>query len=116
MTNVIDDPLKRYGARDQQARDQLLETSEPEVPPRAGIASFINLPRCGAKTRGGKPCSRIGNSRNGRCHLHGGRAGGPSGARNGNYRHGNATKEAVAQRRAARKLLREAARMLRGDQ
>jgi hypothetical protein len=60
---------------------------------------FVAMPRCGAKTRGGKPCKRIGNKRNGRCRLHGGRAGAPSGERNGTWRHGGRSKEATAQRR-----------------
>ncbi|MGS0675512.1 HGGxSTG domain-containing protein [Shewanella sp. 125m-1] len=33
-----------------------------------------NLPKCGAKTRSGKPCQRYGNNTNGRCKLHGGRS------------------------------------------
>lgn len=33
-----------------------------------------NLPKCGAKTRSGKPCQRYGNITNGRCKLHGGRS------------------------------------------
>ncbi len=74
--------------------------------------SFASLPRCGAKTRSGKPCRRAGTKRNGRCKLHGGRAGAPSGERNGQWRHGNETKEATAQRRAVRALLREAAKLV----
>jgi hypothetical protein len=33
-----------------------------------------SLPKCGAKTRSGKPCQRYGNKTNGRCKLHGGRS------------------------------------------
>ncbi len=33
-----------------------------------------SLPKCGAKTRSGKPCQRYGNKANGRCKLHGGRS------------------------------------------
>ena len=79
-----------------------------------GTDPFANMPRCGAKIRAGTPCQRIGNSRNGRCILHGGRAGAPSGDRNGRWKHGNATKEAIAQRRLVRALLREAVDLLRG--
>lgn len=32
---------------------------------------------CLAKTRSGNPCQRAGNSKNGRCHLHGGKSTGP---------------------------------------
>ena len=40
--------------------------------------------------------------------MHGGAkgSGAPRGERNGNYRHGHRTKEAIAQRRAARVLAR----------
>jgi hypothetical protein len=76
---------------------------------------FGLMPRCGAKTRSGKPCRRIGNLRNGRCKLHGGRAGAPLGKRNGAWRHGNETKEAKAQRLTIRTLLRNADNLLRGD-
>ena len=75
---------------------------------KSGTDLFANMPRCGA----GTPCQRIGNSRNGRCILHGGRAVAPSGDRNGRWRH--ATKEAIAQRRMVRALLREAGVLLRG--
>ena len=76
---------------------------------------FAVMPRCGARTRGGKPCRRIGNKRNGRCKLHGGRAGAPSGKRNGAWRHGGRSKEAADQRKAIRTLLREATQLLRRD-
>jgi len=35
----------------------------------AGINPFNRLPRCGAKTRNGGTCGRVGNARNGRCHF-----------------------------------------------
>ena len=38
--------------------------------------------------------------------------GAPGGVRNGNYRHGNWTKEAIEQRRQTAELLREAREML----
>lgn len=74
---------------------------------------FATMPRCNAKTRSGTPCQRIGNKRNGRCKLHGGRAGAPSGERNGAWRHGGRSKEATARRRATRGLLHEAQELLR---
>jgi hypothetical protein len=46
--------------------------------------------------------------------LHGGRAGAPAGEKNGRWKHGNETKEAKAQRRMIRALLREAGSFLRG--
>ena len=74
---------------------------------RPSTDPFTVMPRCGARTRSGKPCQRIGNARNGRCMLHGGRAGAPSGPRNGNWRHGGATKQAGEQKAAIRALLRQ---------
>jgi len=40
--------------------------------------------------------------------MHGGNAGAPSGKRNGNYRHGFYTKEALGEMAMLRRLLREA--------
>jgi glucans biosynthesis protein len=57
--------------------------------------------RCGARTRNGVPCQKPALSEKTRCQLHGGRAGAPSGKRNGNYRNGQYTKEAIASRREA---------------
>ena len=63
-------------------------------------------PRCLAKTRRGTPCQR-GAMPNGRCNLHGGKStGAPTGERNGNYKHGHYTKEAIAERRVISELLR----------
>jgi hypothetical protein len=36
---------------------------------KQGTDPFANMPRCGAKTRAGTPCQRIGNSRNGTVNL-----------------------------------------------
>jgi hypothetical protein len=77
---------------------------------------FESMARCGAKTRNGKPCRRIGNMQNGRCKLHGGGAGAPLGQQNGAWRHGNQTKEAKAKRQSIRTLLREATKLLRDRQ
>ena len=69
-------------------------------------------PRCGAKTRSGKPCRAPAVTGRRRCRMHGGApgSGGPLGKRNGNYRHGGytkATKLAVRRLRAWAKLARE---------
>jgi hypothetical protein len=62
--------------------------------------------RCGAKTRNGTPCQKPALSGKERCQLHGGRAGAPSGMRNGNFKHGRYMKEAVTARRAAKARIR----------
>jgi hypothetical protein len=46
------------------------------------------------------------------CRFHGARGGGPKGDRNGAYKHGLHTAEAVAERRAVSMLLRQAQRGL----
>ena len=45
--------------------------------------------------------------------MHGARGGGPSGSRNGRYRHGQWTKEAYAERRYLSDLLRESSDLIR---
>lgn len=57
--------------------------------------------RCGAKTRAGTPCQKPALTGKTRCQLHGGRGGAPSGKRNGNYRTGKFTKEALRERSEA---------------
>jgi len=71
-----------------------------------GPGLFANLPRCEAKNRGGTPCQRPAGP-NGRCYYHGGApgSGAPRGTRNGNYRHGHFTKEAIEERRQASALI-----------
>ncbi len=68
--------------------------------------------RCGARTRHGSACRRPALRGKNRCQLHGGKSTGVKGERNGNYRDGRYTKEAIANRRAAnvrvRGLIREA--------
>jgi hypothetical protein len=63
--------------------------------------------QCGARTRAGAPCRAPKIAGKSRCRMHGGAAGSgaPKGERNGNWRHGRFTCEAVAERRAARGLL-----------
>lgn len=63
-------------------------------------------PRCGAKTRSGRPCEGPAMP-NGRCRMHGGSSpGAPKGKANGNYKTGRYTCEAVAERRFLTDLLR----------
>jgi hypothetical protein len=65
--------------------------------------------RCGAKTRSGTPCRSPAVSGKRRCRMHGGApgSGGPKGARNGNYKHGRYTVEAIASGRWMRRQTRE---------
>jgi hypothetical protein len=57
---------------------------------------FVNIPRCGAKTRGargGRPC-RSPAMANGKCRLHGGKSpGAPLGEQHPNFKTGRYTKQ-----------------------
>jgi hypothetical protein len=66
-------------------------------------------PRCGAKTRSGRPCRSPAVAGRKRCRMHGGapESGGPKGARNGNYKHGRYTADAIASRRWVSEKIRE---------
>ncbi|WP_460449608.1 HGGxSTG domain-containing protein [Alsobacter sp. SYSU BS001988] len=68
-----------------------------------------NAPRCGARTRAGQPCQKAALRGKKRCRLHGGApgSGGPSGNRNGAFRHGLATRTETEARRALSTLLRD---------
>jgi hypothetical protein len=72
-------------------------------------------PRCGARTRSGNPC-RSPAMPNGRCRMHGGASpGAPRGERNGMWRHGLRSAEAIERRRrkaAEMRSLRQAIREL----
>ena len=68
---------------------------------------MLSSPRCGAKTRSGKPCMSpaVGKKR---CRMHGGAPG--SGAPRGNknaLKHGLYTREAIEERRQLRTLMRQ---------
>jgi uncharacterized protein YjcR len=62
---------------------------------------------CGARNRKGQPCRRRP-MRNGRCHLHGGKSPGPPKGNRNALKHGYYTREAIAERKARRQMLRAA--------
>src|SRR6516165_8211818 len=68
---------------------------------------FQTARQCGSRTKSGKPC-RSPATKKGRCRLHGGArgSGAPAGERNGQYRHGERTKGAIAERRKFSALLK----------
>jgi hypothetical protein len=64
-------------------------------------------PRCKARSkRTGKPCRAPAVRGYRVCRMHGARGGAPKGKRNGNYRHGGKTKEAIASMHEVRELIR----------
>ena len=75
---------------------------------------MIASPRCGAKTRTGTPCQSPAVRGKKRCRMHGGAAG--SGAPKGNQnalKHGEYTRERLAERKILRQLMRDAQETLR---
>ena len=72
------------------------------------VYPFQKSPRCGATSkRMGERCKAPAVRGWTVCRFHGARGGGPRGERNGMYRHGLFTKEAVEERRLLRELLRQ---------
>jgi hypothetical protein len=68
-------------------------------------------PRCGARTRAGKSCRRPPIRGRKRCRLHGGLSpGAPHGLKNGNFKNGDWTAEAIEERKWLRSLVRSFAR------
>jgi glucans biosynthesis protein len=79
------------------AMDQSLKTR---------IENLRGAPRCGARTRAGTPCQRPALRGRKRCRLHGGLSpGAPRGAKNGNYKNGDWTAEAIEERKWLRSLV-----------
>jgi len=70
------------------------------------LTLLTNAPLCGAKTRAGTSCRCPALRGKTRCKLHGGKSVAVMGERNGNWKHGNDTREAVALRRQAGRVLK----------
>lgn len=71
--------------------------------------------KCGAKTRCGSACRSPAIKGKTRCRMHGGAlgSGAPSGKRNGAFRYGEHTREAIAERRMLSALVAECRMMVR---
>ena len=67
---------------------------------------------CNARTRSGNSCRRLGNVKNGRCHLHGGKSTGPrtdegrQRIAKAHYKHGRRSKSYVQQQHRLKSELR----------
>lgn len=79
------------------------------------LANLAKALRCGARTRTGRPCRQAAVKGRRRCRMHGGArgSGGPSGNRNGNFKHGLWTRESLEMRRATRETICELRTFLR---
>jgi hypothetical protein len=89
------------GSPQIQPSEAMERSREPE--------SLRTAPRCLARTRRGTACQSPATPK-GRCRMHGGApgSGGPSGPRNGMWKHGRYSQEMAEHRRAVRQLLRAA--------
>jgi hypothetical protein len=67
--------------------------------------------RCEATARSGTQCQNPAVTGRKRCRSHGGKAGAPTGERNGNYKHGGYTKLALERDRQDRAKLKELTRL-----
>jgi hypothetical protein len=85
------------------------EDDKPMKRPTREPLPLRQAPRCLARTRAGTPCQKAAATGKKRCRMHDGAkgSGAPRGERNGNYRHGLRTREAIAERRALRALIRD---------
>lgn len=71
------------------------------------LAHLRAAPRCGARTRAGTPCECPAIRGRARCRLHGGKSpGAPRGSANGRFKDGHWTREAIAERRFIRSILK----------
>jgi len=76
-------------------------------------SAMLSSPRCGARTRAGKPCRSPAVSGKRRCRMHGGAPG--SGAPRGNknaMKHGLYTRKAIEERRKMKDFLRQVRQQL----
>lgn len=73
---------------------------------------FPGWKKCGAKTRDGNQCKRVGNRKNGRCRLHGGMSPGAPTGNNNALKHGFYSKEMIKRRKEISQLLRNSQSML----
>jgi hypothetical protein len=75
------------------------------------LQNLRRAPRCRARTRAGGACQRPAIRGRKRCRLHGGLSpGAPRGFKNGNYRNGNWTAEAIKERKWLRTLVQTVAK------
>jgi uncharacterized protein YjcR len=77
------------------------------------MGPMLSSPRCGAKTRSGKPCRSPAVQGKKRCRMHGGAPG--SGAPRGNKnakKHGLYTREAIAQRQQLAELMQQSRKLI----
>jgi len=75
--------------------------------------SFLDSPRCGAKTRAGIPCKAPAMA-NGRCRMHGGMSPGPPKDNQNAFKHGFYNRKAIAGRQYVRQLIKNSKTLFDG--
>jgi hypothetical protein len=71
------------------------------------LNNMRGAPRCGAKTRAGRPCQCPAVCGRTRCRLHGGLStGAPRGEQNGNFKDGYWTREAMQERQWVKEIVK----------
>jgi hypothetical protein len=89
-------------------RPRMVAIENLEINPMGhrSVLRGVTHSQCGAKTRAGTACQSPPVAGGKRCRLHGGLSpGAPRGSRNGNYRRGDWTTEAIEERRWLRSLV-----------
>jgi hypothetical protein len=101
-SNHADDCERRAGAQGASGRDA---TDGRTICQPGEMAQIADL----AQTRRGTPCQSPVVAGKPRCRMHGGApgSGAPKGRRNGKYRHGGFTTEAIDERRRLASLIRD---------
>jgi hypothetical protein len=91
------------GGGQQKMDDKCIDAGQQNQQPE----QFRKARQCGARSRSGAPC-RAPATKKGRCRFHGGApgSGAPFGKRNGQYRHGDRSRAAVAERQKFSKILK----------
>ena len=80
---------------------------------KSDINPMQRAPRCAAHSRrSGLPCQAPAVTGWGVCRMHGAGGGAPRGKRNGSYRHGQRTTEAMSLKAAISALVRESRRLM----
>jgi len=99
------------GSRSAGGGQQKLGSNPMNQSVEARLGNLRRAARCGAKTRAGSPCQCPAIRGRRRCRLYGGLSpGAPRGSKNGNFKNGNWTAEAVAERRWLRSLVQSFAK------
>src|SRR5215213_7862592 len=83
--------------RSRAKREGPMADGEVKATPLGQPKQLAAAERCGARTRSGHPCRQAKVKGRPRCRMHGGAkgSGAPPGVRNGRYRDGHYTKEAI---------------------